>query len=119
MLVLVACEESQEVCKAFRALGHEAYSADIQEPSGGRPEWHILGDVLPFINGRCTFQTMDGQELRGTYQGLIYAGGVYYEKVSRNGDNRYCALGAPDHGCRETTNQSVSPAHNDYKPLLQ
>lgn len=35
MKVLVACEESQEVCKAFRALGHEAYSCDIQEPSGG------------------------------------------------------------------------------------
>jgi hypothetical protein len=38
MKVLVACEESQEVCKAFRALGHEAYSCDIQEPSGGHPK---------------------------------------------------------------------------------
>lgn len=47
MKILVACEESQAVCKAFRACGHEAYSADIQEPSGGHPEWHILGDVLP------------------------------------------------------------------------
>lgn len=46
MRVLIACEESQEVCKAFRALGHEAYSCDIQEPSGGHPEWHILGDAL-------------------------------------------------------------------------
>ena len=61
MRVLVACEESQTVCKAFRARGHEAYSADIQEPSGGHPEWHILGDVLPMINGRCTFTTMDGK----------------------------------------------------------
>lgn len=60
MKVLVACEETQEVCKAFRALGHEAYSADIQEPSGGHPEWHILGDVLPLLNGRCEFETMDG-----------------------------------------------------------
>ena len=50
MRVLVACEESQEVCKAFRALGHEAYSCDIQECSGGHPEWHIQGDVLPFLN---------------------------------------------------------------------
>ena len=49
MRALVACEESQEVCKAFRALGHEAYSCDIQECSGGHPEWHILGDVLPFL----------------------------------------------------------------------
>ena len=39
MRVLVACEESQEVCKAFREKGHEAYSCDIQEPSGGHPEW--------------------------------------------------------------------------------
>lgn len=38
MRVLIACEERQEVCKAFRALGHEAYSCDIQEPSGGHPE---------------------------------------------------------------------------------
>lgn len=47
--VLVACEESQEVCKAFRELGHEAYSCDIQECSGGHPEWHIKGDVLPIL----------------------------------------------------------------------
>ena len=51
MKVLVACEESQEVCKAFRAKGHEAYSCDIQEPSGGHPEWHILGDCLKAIEG--------------------------------------------------------------------
>jgi len=44
--VLIACEESQEVCKAFRKLGHEAYSCDILPCSGGRPEWHIQGDVL-------------------------------------------------------------------------
>ena len=49
--VLVACEESQEVCKAFRARGHEAYSCDVQEPSGGHPEWHILGDALEAIRG--------------------------------------------------------------------
>lgn len=60
MKVLVACEESQEVCKAFRALGHEAYSCDLQEPSGGHPEWHILGDALVSVEGgRVT--TMDGQ----------------------------------------------------------
>ena len=58
MKVLVACEESQEVCKAFRARGHEAYSCDIQEPSGGHPEWHICGDVLPLLNGNCDFYTM-------------------------------------------------------------
>jgi len=59
MNVLVACEESQEVCKAFRAKGHRAFSCDIQECSGGHPEWHIMGDVLPLLNGDCTFQTAD------------------------------------------------------------
>lgn len=48
--VLVACEESQEVCKAFRALGHEAYSCDILPCSGGHPEWHIQDDVLKHLN---------------------------------------------------------------------
>lgn len=51
MKVLIACEESQEVCKAFRARGHEAYACDIQEPSGGHPEWHILGDALKALGG--------------------------------------------------------------------
>lgn len=51
MKVLIACEESQEVCKAFRARGHEAYSCDIQEPSGGHPEWHILDDALKALEG--------------------------------------------------------------------
>ena len=62
MRILVACEESQRVCKAFRDKGHEAYSCDILEPSGGHPEWHILGDAVPLVNGDCTFKTMDGAE---------------------------------------------------------
>jgi len=49
--VLIACEESQMVCKAFREKGHEAYSCDLQECSGGRPEWHIQDDVLKILNG--------------------------------------------------------------------
>lgn len=53
--VLVACEESQEVCKAFRAHGFEAYSCDIVDPSGGHPEWHIKGDALKLINGFVFF----------------------------------------------------------------
>ena len=60
MNVLVACEESQEVCKAFRELGHNAYSCDIQMCSGDHPEWHILGDVLEYINGNCHFFTVGG-----------------------------------------------------------
>ena len=49
MNVLIACEESQEVCKAFRARGHNAFSCDIQECSGGHPEWHIKDDVLAVL----------------------------------------------------------------------
>ena len=61
MKVLIACEESQRVCAAFRKRGHEAYSCDIQEPSGGHPEWHVLGDALKIIGGG-TITTMDGVE---------------------------------------------------------
>lgn len=46
MTVLVACEESQVVCKTFREKGHEAYSCDIMECSGGHNEWHIIQDVI-------------------------------------------------------------------------
>ena len=60
MKVLIACEESQAVCKAFREKGHEAYSCDIVECSGGHPEWHIKQDVLPLLDGRCRFVTCDG-----------------------------------------------------------
>ena len=59
MNVLVACEESQAVTIAFRKRGHIAFSCDIQECSGGFPEWHIKGDVLPLLNGNCVFMTQD------------------------------------------------------------
>lgn len=60
MRLLIACEESQAVCKAFREKGHEAYSCDIIDCSGGHPEWHIKSDVLPLLNGNCTFTDMRG-----------------------------------------------------------
>ena len=60
MRVLVACEESQAVTKEFRRLGHEAYSCDVIDQSGGHPEWHIMQNVLPLLNGRCSFETTDG-----------------------------------------------------------
>ena len=49
MKILIACEESQEVCKRMRAKGHEAYSCDTQPCSGGHPEWHLQQDVLPLL----------------------------------------------------------------------
>ena len=66
MRILVACEESQEVCKAFREKGHEAYSCDIIECSGGHPEWHIMCDARELLKMRwdmiiahppCTYLT--------------------------------------------------------------
>lgn len=60
MKIIVGCEESQAVTIAMRENGHEAYSCDIIECSGGHPEWHIQGDVLDVLSGRCSFATMDG-----------------------------------------------------------
>lgn len=61
MNVLVACEESQRVCTAFRERGHRAFSCDLLPCSGEHPEWHIQADVLPLLNGDCCFVTMDGE----------------------------------------------------------
>lgn len=71
--VLIACEESQEVCKAFRELGHEAYSCDLMECSGGHPEWHIQGDCLPLLNGNTSFTTVGGgrHEIKGQWDLII------------------------------------------------
>jgi hypothetical protein len=69
MRVLLGCEESQTVTKAFRKLGHEAFSCDIQECSGGHPEWHLKCDVLEVIklgwdfiglHPVCTKMTLSG-----------------------------------------------------------
>lgn len=57
--MLVACEESQRVCIAFRERGHNAFSCDIQECSGGHPEWHVCGDALKILAGG-QIVTMDG-----------------------------------------------------------
>lgn len=60
MNVLIACEESQRVCIEFRKKGHLAFSCDIEECSGGHPEWHIKEDVLRILNGECEFTTQNG-----------------------------------------------------------
>ena len=86
MKVLVACEESQRVCTAFRELGHEAYSCDVQDCSGGHPEWHIRDDALKYINGRCSFITCDGKahEISGKWDLLIAHPPCTYLTVSGN-----------------------------------
>ena len=73
MNILCACEESQAVVSELRRLGHRAFSCDIQECSGGHPEWHIQGDVVPLLNGRCEFVTMDGKshKVSGRWDMLI------------------------------------------------
>jgi len=57
--ILVGCEESQTVCLEFRKLGIEAYSSDVQECSGGHPEWHIVGDILD-VKTAGAFNTQNG-----------------------------------------------------------
>lgn len=73
MNVLIACEESQTVCKAFRERGHRAFSCDLQECSGGRPEWHIQADALSVLMGDCFFQTQDMRqhEIKGRWDLVI------------------------------------------------
>ena len=87
MKVLVACEESQAVCKAFREKGHEAYSCDIQECSGGHPEWHIQGDVLPLLKEKwdliiahppCTYMSKAGARFM-----YLTAGNVNQERLEK------------------------------------
>ena len=69
MKILVACEESQEVCKRAREAGHEAYSCDIEPCSGGHPEWHLQQDLIPLLKEKwdiiiafppCTYLTVTG-----------------------------------------------------------
>lgn len=58
--ILIACEESQAECKAFRERGFRAFSCDLQKPRY-ELKWHILGDVTPYLQGRTKFKTMDGK----------------------------------------------------------
>ena len=83
MNVLIGCEESQEVCKAFRTLGHEAYSCDLKPCSGGYPEWHLQIDIFDAITLRdwdmgiffpdCTYLTGSAE--------WAFGGGPYHQKV--------------------------------------
>jgi len=70
MAILVACEESQAVTKELRRRGYEAYSCDLLECSGGHPEWHIMQDVLPLLNGNCSFRDARGGNTRYRESGI-------------------------------------------------
>ena len=98
--ILVGCEESQEVTKRFRERGIEAYSCDIIDCSGGRPEWHIKQDILPLLNGNCTFKTCNGVEhkIEGKWDAIIAfppcthlatSGAAWFEKKREDGRQRF------------------------------
>ena len=106
MRVLVACEESQEVCKAFRELGHEAYSCDIEPCSGGKPEWHLQCDALELLKMRwdmilafppCTYLSNAGAK-------HLFRGGILNQE-------RY-KKGLTDRKISEATGATVSAVGN-------
>lgn len=87
MNVLIACEESQAVCKAFRERGHNAFSCDLKPCTGGHPEWHIQGNVLPLLERKwdliiahppCTYMSKAGA--RWMYP---TAGNISYERLAK------------------------------------
>ena len=99
MRILVACEESQAVCKELRRLGHEAYSCDIQECSGGHPEWHINDDVLAILGGNCSFKLQNGStaSIQGRWDMIIafppctnlaVSGAAWFEEKRKDGRQR-------------------------------
>lgn len=74
LFVLIACEESQAECKAFRDLGHIAFSCDIQKClKKGNPDWHICDDVTPYLQGKTKFVTQSGEQLSVPHWDLIIA----------------------------------------------
>lgn len=86
MNVLIACEESQTITKEFRKEGINAFSCDIVECSGGHPEWHIQGDVLPILDGNCVVRTLDGKqhEINGKWDLIIAHPPCTYLTVTGN-----------------------------------
>lgn len=87
MKVLVACEESQVVCIAFRERGHEAYSCDILPCSGGHPEWHIQDDVLKHLN--------DGWDMMIAFPPcthLAVSGAKHFEQKRKDGRQQLGAI---------------------------
>lgn len=80
MKILLACEESQAVCIAFRERGHEAYSCDLLDCSGGYPQWHIKDDVLKHLN--------DGWDMMIAFPPcthLAVSGARYFEQKRKDG----------------------------------
>jgi hypothetical protein len=131
MNILVACEESQAVTIELRKLGHRAFSCDIQECSGGYPEWHCCEDVLPLLNGNCTFKTVDGvtHNIKGKWDMIIafppcthlaVSGAPHFEKKRADGRQRegiefFCKFLEADCDCISIENP-VNIISGDYIP---
>lgn len=110
MRILVACEESQAVCRAFRARGHEAYSCDLQPCSGGHPEWHLQMDLFIAVlhygpwdmiiaHPPCTYLTNSAE--------WAYGDGPYHQKVKPE-----TLVGAERRAAREDALQFVCKIMN-------
>lgn len=123
MKVLIACEESQEVCKAFRRRGHEAYSCDIQEPSGGHPEWHILGDAVTALRGGsvcfmwATFpQIADALRVMEAWGFEYKTCAFVWIKKNRKSNTNFWGMGAYTRANAEICLLGVTPG---FKPAAQ
>ena len=95
MRVLIACECSQTVCAAFRALGDECYSCDTVDQYGGHPEWHIRRDVLGLLDGDVAFTTQDGTDhYIGAWDLIIAHPPCTYLSLAQNGLYDVARMGA-------------------------
>ena len=110
MNILIACEESQRVCEAFREKGHNAFSCDIQECSGGHPEWHIKGDVTNILSpnsiNSIIFKCQEGrhQYIKGCWDLIIAHPPCQYLTLSGNAwynINKYGEKARQRQICRE------------------
>jgi hypothetical protein len=81
--ILIACEESQIVTKAFRSLGIEAYSCDLLPTSGSNPEWHLLQDVTPLLEKKW-----DGIIAFPPCTDLAISGARWFEEKRKNGSQQ-------------------------------
>ena len=95
MKILIACEESQRVCIAFRERGHEAYSCDIQECSGGHPEWHIKGDVIPLLSEKWDMIIAFPPCTHLAVSGARHFEGKRADGRQREGIEFFCQFGKP------------------------
>lgn len=91
MRVLVACEESQQVCIAFREKGHQAFSCDLQPCSGGHPEWHIQDDVLKVLNSSMKWDIIIAHP-PCTYLSIIGAPNLIDNKGNIKNEQRYVEM---------------------------